>query len=58
MPTCYSIVTNKTVRKYVDTNNLSALDEYMTTPDTEIDNTESDDDDSRNDSHIHFFGFV
>ena len=44
MPTCYSIVTNKTVRKYVDTNNLSALDEYMTNPDTEIDNTESDDD--------------
>ena len=46
MPTCYSIVTNKTVRKYVDTNNLSALDEYMTNPDTEIDNAESDDDDS------------
>ncbi len=45
MPTCYSIVTNKTVQKYVDTNNLSALDEYMTNPDTEIDNTESDDDD-------------
>ena len=46
MPTRYSIVTNKTVQKYVDTNNLSALDEYMTNPDTEIDNTEYDDDDS------------
>ncbi len=29
MPTCYYINTNKTVKKYVDTNNLSALDEYM-----------------------------
>jgi hypothetical protein len=46
MPVCYSIVTNKTVRKYVDTNNLSALDEYMTNPDSEIDNTVSDDDDN------------
>ena len=44
MPTCYSIVTNKTVRKYVDTNNLSALDEYMINPNPEIDNTDSDDD--------------
>ena len=44
MPTCYSIVTNKTVQKYVDTNNLSALDEYMINPNPEIDNTDSDDD--------------
>ena len=44
MPTCYYINTNKTVKKYVDTNNLSALDEYMINSNPEIDNTDSDDD--------------
>ena len=44
MPTCYCIITNKTVKIYVNTNNLSALDEYLINPNPVIDNTDSDDD--------------
>ena len=40
----YCIITNQTVKIYVNTNNLSALDEYLTNPNPVIDNTDSDDD--------------